>query len=128
MIDKQTDVVKAIARLTMFYKHESCGQCTPCREGIDRKNTMKWMFAEGDAQASEIDMWWELSKQIESHTFVALTDGAAWPVQGPIRHFRPRKQVRGISCVQGFYFLSQVRRVPSQIPGERPRQQHKPDI
>ena len=65
VMNKQTDVVKAIARLALFYKHESCGQCTPCREGIDWMNTMMWRFAEGNAKPEEIDMIWELSKQIE---------------------------------------------------------------
>merc|ERR1719323_1282674 len=81
VMNKQTDVVKAIARLAMFYKHESCGQCTPCREGIDWMNTMMWRFTEGNAQPEEIDMIWELSKQLEGHTICALADGAAWPVQ-----------------------------------------------
>jgi len=94
VMNKQTDVVKAIARLAMFYKHESCGQCTPCREGIDWMNTMMWRFTEGNAQAAEIDMIWELSKQIEGHTICALADGAAWPVQGLIRHFRPELENR----------------------------------
>jgi len=94
VMNKQTDVVKAIARLAMFYKHESCGQCTPCREGIDWMNTMMWRFTEGNAQAAEIDMLWELSKQIEGHTICALADGAAWPVQGLIRHFRPELENR----------------------------------
>merc|ERR1712013_602536 len=94
VMNKQTDVVKAIARLAMFYKHESCGQCPPCREGIDWMNTMMWRFTEGNAQAAEIDMLWELSKQIEGHTICALADGAAWPVQGLIRHFRPELENR----------------------------------
>merc|ERR1712198_278597 len=94
VMNKQTDVVKAIARLAMFYKHESCGQCTPCREGIDWMNTMMWRFTEGNAQPEEIDMLWELSKQIEGHTICALADGAAWPVQGLIRHFRPELEAR----------------------------------
>lgn len=110
----QTDVIRAIARLIEFYKHESCGQCTPCREGevrltllilqewifpqthlplppkkilclfptgVDWMNNMMWRFVKGDARATEIDMIWELSKQIEGHTICALGDGAAWPVQ-----------------------------------------------
>lgn len=89
VMNKQTDVVKAIARLALFYKHESCGQCTPCREGCDWMNTMMWRFVEGNARAEEIDLLWELTKQIEGHTICALADGAAWPVQGLIRHFRP---------------------------------------
>merc|ERR1712012_405177 len=94
VMNKQTDVVKAIARLALFYKHESCGQCTPCREGCDWMNTMMWRFVEGNAKAEEIDLLWELTKQIEGHTICALADGAAWPVQGLIRHFRPELEAR----------------------------------
>jgi len=94
VMNKQCDVVKAIARLASFYKHESCGQCTPCREGIDWMNTIMWRFAKGNAKVEEIDMIWELSKQIEGHTICALADGAAWPVQGLIRHFRPELEAR----------------------------------
>merc|ERR1711876_148559 len=94
VMNKQTDVVKAIARLALFYKHESCGQCTPCREGIDWMNTMMWRFVEGNAKPEEIDLLWELTKQIEGHTICALADGAAWPVQGLIRHFRPELEAR----------------------------------
>jgi NADH:ubiquinone oxidoreductase subunit F (NADH-binding) len=81
VMNKQTDVVKAIARLIEFYKHESCGQCTPCREGISWMNKIIHRFIAGNAQPGEIDMLWELSKQIEGHTICALGDGAAWPVQ-----------------------------------------------
>ncbi|XP_026679453.1 NADH dehydrogenase [ubiquinone] flavoprotein 1, mitochondrial-like [Diaphorina citri] len=94
VMNKQTDVVKAIARLIMFYKHESCGQCTPCREGINWMNKMMYRFVDGNAKPAEIDMLWELSKQIEGHTICALGDGAAWPVQGLIRHFRPELEAR----------------------------------
>jgi len=94
VMNKQCDVVKAIARLALFYKHESCGQCTPCREGCDWMNTMMWRFVEGNAKAEEIDLLWELTKQIEGHTICALADGAAWPVQGLIRHFRPELEAR----------------------------------
>lgn len=106
VMNKQTDVVKAIARLALFYKHESCGQCTPCREGIDWMNTMMWRFAEGNAKPEEIDMIWELSKQIEGHTICALADGAAWPVQGLIRHFRPELEAR---LVRGKYPASRLK-------------------
>jgi len=94
VMNKQVDIVKAIARLCLFYKHESCGQCTPCREGCDWMNKTMWRFVEGNAQAEEIDMLWELTKQIEGHTICALADGAAWPVQGLIRHFRPELEER----------------------------------
>lgn len=94
VMDKSTDIVKAIARLIEFYKHESCGQCTPCREGVDWMNKVMARFVRGDAQAAEIDALWEISKQIEGHTICALGDGAAWPVQGLIRHFRPELEDR----------------------------------
>lgn len=94
VMNKQTDVILAIARLILFYKHESCGQCTPCREGTGWMNKMMDRFVLGKARPDEIDMIWELSKQIEGHTICALGDAAAWPVQGLIRHFRPLMEER----------------------------------
>ncbi|XP_069609057.1 NADH dehydrogenase [ubiquinone] flavoprotein 1, mitochondrial [Ranitomeya imitator] len=94
VMDKSTDIVRAIARLIEFYKHESCGQCTPCREGVDWMNKVMWRMCQGNARSDEIDMLWEISKQIEGHTICALGDGAAWPVQGLIRHFRPELEER----------------------------------
>lgn len=89
VMNKQTDIIKAIARLIEFYKHESCGQCTPCREGVGWMYKIMNRFVEGSAQVEEINMLYEISKQIEGHTICALGDGAAWPVQGLIRHYRP---------------------------------------
>jgi NADH dehydrogenase (ubiquinone) flavoprotein 1 len=89
VMDKSTDIVQAISRLSAFYQHESCGQCTPCREGTTWMANMMRRFETGNAQKSEIDMIEELSRQIEGHTICALGDAAAWPVQGLIRHFRP---------------------------------------
>jgi len=94
VIDKDHDVIKSIARLAMFYKHESCGQCTPCREGCNWMNKIMWRLVEGNADPKEIDMLFEISKQVEGHTICALGDGAAWPVQGLIRHFRPEVEER----------------------------------
>jgi len=94
VMNKQTDIIKAIARLLEFYKHESCGQCTPCREGVSWMNKVIHRFAVGNAKPEEIDMLWELSKQIEGHTICALGDAAAWPIQGLIRHFRPTIEER----------------------------------
>jgi NADH:ubiquinone oxidoreductase subunit F (NADH-binding) len=93
-MNKQTDVVKAIARFAHFYKHESCGQCTPCREGTPWLQTMMDRLVVGDARIEEIDMLEELTYQIEGHTICALGDAAAWPVQGLIRHFRPELERR----------------------------------
>jgi NADH-quinone oxidoreductase subunit F len=88
VMDKSTDIVKAIARLSYFYKHESCGQCTPCREGTGWMWRVMERMVEGRAEVAEIDVLYDVSKQIEGHTICALGDAAAWPVQGLIRHFR----------------------------------------
>ncbi len=88
VMDKSTDIIRAIARLSYFYKHESCGQCTPCREGTGWMWRVLTRMVEGRAQKREIDMLLDVSKQIEGHTICALGDAAAWPVQGLIRHFR----------------------------------------
>ena len=88
VMDKSTDIIKAIWRLTAFYKHESCGQCTPCREGTGWMMRVVERMVEGRAQKREIDMLFEVTKQIEGHTICAFGDGAAWPVQGLIRNFR----------------------------------------
>lgn len=94
VMDKSADIVDCIARLLLFYKHESCGQCTPCREGTGWLTKILYRFVQGDARPDEIDMIWELSKQIEGHTICALGDAAAWPVQGLVRHFRPELERR----------------------------------
>jgi len=89
VMDKSTDIIKAIARISYFYKHESCGQCTPCREGTGWMWRVLERMAAGQAQTKEIDMLLQATKQIEGHAICALGDAAAWPVQGLIRHFRP---------------------------------------
>ena len=94
VMDKSTDIVKAIARISHFYKHESCGQCTPCREGTGWMWRVMERLASGQAQPREIDMLLQVTKQIEGHTICALGDAAAWPVQGLIRHFRPVIEAR----------------------------------
>ena len=88
VMDKSTDIVRAIARISYFYKHESCGQCTPCREGTGWMWRVLQRMAKGEADKREIDMLLEVSYQVEGHTICALGDAAAWPVQGLIRHFR----------------------------------------
>jgi NADH-quinone oxidoreductase subunit F len=88
VMDKSTDMIRAIARLAYFYKHESCGQCTPCREGTGWMWRVLERMAEGRAEKREIDMLLEVTYQVEGHTICALGDAAAWPIQGLIRHFR----------------------------------------
>jgi NADH-quinone oxidoreductase subunit F len=94
VMDKSTDIVRAIARLSYFYKHESCGQCTPCREGTGWMWRVMERLRTGDADIEEIDMLQNVTKQIEGHTICALGDAAAWPIQGLIRHFRPEIERR----------------------------------
>ncbi|MBV8094710.1 MAG: NADH-quinone oxidoreductase subunit NuoF [Acetobacteraceae bacterium] len=89
VMDKSTDVIRAIARLATFYKHESCGQCTPCREGTGWMMRVMYRMVEGRAEPEEIDILDQVTRQVEGHTICALGDAAAWPVQGLIRHFRP---------------------------------------
>ncbi len=88
VMNNQTDVIDAILRLAKFYKHESCGQCTPCREGTGWMVDMLERMKIGNADYAEIDMLYEITRQIEGHTICALGDAAAWPVQGLIRQFR----------------------------------------
>ena len=94
VMDKSTDVVKAIARLSQFYKHESCGQCTPCREGTGWMWRVMERMVTGNARIEEIDALEDVTKQVEGHTICALGDAAAWPIQGLIRHFRPEMERR----------------------------------
>ena len=94
VMDKSTDIVRAMARISYFYKHESCGQCTPCREGVGWMWRVLTRMAEGRAQKREIDMLMQVTQQIEGHTICAFGDGAAWPVQGLLRHFRPEIERR----------------------------------
>ncbi|HBZ44376.1 MAG TPA: NADH-quinone oxidoreductase subunit NuoF, partial [Maritimibacter sp.] len=88
VMDKNTDIVKAIWRLSKFYKHESCGQCTPCREGTGWMMRVMERLVRGEAELEEIDMLFDVTKQVEGHTICALGDAAAWPIQGLIRNFR----------------------------------------
>ncbi|WP_413203883.1 NADH-quinone oxidoreductase subunit NuoF [Rhodospirillum sp. A1_3_36] len=94
VMDKSADVVAAIARFSRFYHHESCGQCTPCREGTGWLSRVMQRMVTGEASVEEIDVLENVSRQIEGHTICALGDAAAWPVQGLIRHFRPEMERR----------------------------------
>ena len=101
VMDKSADVVQAIARLSKFYMHESCGQCTPCREGTGWMLRVMDRLVEGRAEISEIDLLEEVTHQIEGHTICALGDAAAWPIQGLIRHFRPELEKRIVEHTLG---------------------------
>jgi NADH-quinone oxidoreductase subunit F len=88
VFDRSTDLIKAVARLSKFYAHESCGQCTPCREGTGWMWRIMERMATGAADPSEIDMLLDVASRVEGHTICGLGDFAAWPIQGLVRHFR----------------------------------------
>ncbi len=94
VMDRDTDLVRAIARLSRFYKHESCGQCTPCREGTGWMWRIMERMASGEAEMGEIDMLLDVASEVEGHTICGLGDFAAWPIQGLFRHFRPEVEAR----------------------------------
>jgi NADH-quinone oxidoreductase subunit F len=94
VMDKSADVVKAIWRLSKFFKHESCGQCTPCREGTGWMMRMMERLVEGRAELSDVDLLEQVTKQVEGHTICAFGDAAAWPIQGLLRNFRPLVEQR----------------------------------
>ncbi len=94
VMDRSTDIVEAIARLSHFYMHESCGQCTPCREGTGWMYRVMTRMVRGEAEKREIDLLLDVTHQVEGHTICALGDAAAWPIQGLIRHFRPELERR----------------------------------
>ena len=94
VMNKSTDIVEAIARLSHFFQHESCGQCTPCREGTGWMYRIMHKMIEGDLYLNDIDKLLNVTKQVEGHTICALGDAAAWPIQGLIKHFRPEVERR----------------------------------
>ena len=94
VMNRQTDIIKAIARLSYFYKHESCGQCTPCREGTGWMWRVMERLVSGEAEIEEIDALEKVTNQIEGHTICALGDAAAWPIQGLLAHFRDEVEDR----------------------------------
>ena len=108
VMDKSTDLIAAIARLSKFYMHESCGQCTPCREGTGWMWRVMERLVRGEAEVEEIDLLLDVTYQIEGHTICALGDAAAWPIQGLIRHFRDDIEHRITE--------QKTRRVPASAP------------
>ena len=100
VIDKSVDIVEAITRFSHFYMHESCGQCTPCREGTGWMYRVMKRLVKGEAEIDEIDTLLDVTYQVEGHTICALGDAAAWPIQGLIRHFRPELEQRIVNYRQ----------------------------
>ena len=88
VINKDQDIIKCMARIARFYKHESCGQCTPCREGSGWMWRILERMSKGEASREEVEMLSDVTNQIEGHTICAFGEGSAWPVQGLLRHFK----------------------------------------
>ncbi len=87
VMDETTCMVRACRRIARFYYHESCGQCTPCREGTGWMYRMLCRIVDGKAELGDLDMLKAAAGQIEGHTICAFGEAAAWPVQGMLRHF-----------------------------------------
>ena len=88
VMDETTCMVRVLERISRFYMSESCGQCTPCREGTGWLNRTLLRVLHGTAKRSDLDLLLEVAGRIEGHTICALGDAAAWPVQGILKHFR----------------------------------------
>ncbi len=96
VMDEDTDLIKVLTRITKFYYHESCGQCTPCREGTGWMWKMLKRFENSEARASDIDLLLEVANNVEGNTICALGDAAAWPVQAMIKRFRDEFERRTV--------------------------------
>jgi NADH-quinone oxidoreductase subunit F len=94
VMDEDTDLIKVITRISKFYYHESCGQCTPCREGTGWLWKILKRFEQGEGRADDIDLLMDIANNIEGNTICALGDAAAWPVQSMIRRFRDEFEKR----------------------------------
>jgi NADH-quinone oxidoreductase subunit F len=96
VMDEDTDLIRVITRITQFYHHESCGQCTPCREGTGWMLKMLRRFEQSDARPADIDLLLDVANNIEGNTICALGDAAAWPVQSMIKRFRDEFERRAV--------------------------------
>ena len=94
VINKDQDIVECMARIARFYKHESCGQCTPCREGSGWMWRILDRVVKRKATYNDVELLADVTKQIEGHTICAFGEGSAWPVQGLLRHFRKEVESR----------------------------------
>lgn len=88
VMNKETDILSVMTRVARFYKHETCGQCTPCREGVGWVWRMMDRLTKGEGTVEELDHLYSITKRIEGHTICAFADGAVWPTQGVLKHFR----------------------------------------
>lgn len=94
VMDEDTDLVKVLLRLAHFYHHESCGQCTPCREGCGWMEKILKRMVKGEATTHDVDLLFSVASNIEGNTICALGEGAAWPVKGFLKKFRSEFEQR----------------------------------
>lgn len=111
--DETTSIVKNLYTFARFYHHESCGQCSPCREGTGWMEKILHRILEGHGKPSDIDLLWEIQRKIEGNTICPLGDAAAWPVASAIRHFRAEfeeyiKHPEKIKDVKHYYSVNQT--------------------
>jgi NADH-quinone oxidoreductase subunit F len=93
-MDEDTDLVKVTKRIAHFYHHESCGQCTPCREGTGWMEKILNRILNGEATSKDLDLLVSVANNIEGRTICALGDAAAWPVRGFVNKFRAEFEQR----------------------------------
>ncbi len=101
VMDEDTDLIEVLMRISKFYYHESCGQCTPCREGTGWLWKILSRFQRGEGKMEDIDLLMDVASNIEGNTICALGDAAAWPVQGMIRRFRDEFEKRVVPVRHG---------------------------
>ncbi len=94
VMDEDTDIVAVTKRIAHFYHHESCGQCTPCREGCGWMEKILGRIVKGDATSKDLDLLVSVANNIEGRTICALGDAAAWPVRGFVTKFRSEFEAR----------------------------------
>ena len=107
VMDEDTDLVKVLLRLAHFYHHESCGQCTPCREGCGWMEKILKRMVKGDATTHDVDLLFSVASNIEGNTICALGEGAAWPVKGFLKKFRSEFESR-VKPSREFFSLNVV--------------------
>jgi NADH-quinone oxidoreductase subunit F len=113
VMDEDTSVVKNLWNFTRFYHHESCGQCSPCREGTGWMEKILHKILDGNGTLADVDLLWDIQSKIEGKTICPLGDAASWPVASAIRHFRSEfeeyvRNGKSIKDVKHYFRLHQV--------------------
>ena len=116
VMDEDTSIVKNLWNFTRFYHHESCGQCSPCREGTGWMEKILHKIIHGHGKLSDIDLLWDIQSKIEGKTICPLGEAAAWPVAAAIRHFRSEfeeyvNNSSSISDVKHYYRINNLAEV-----------------